>query len=305
MRVVVVDVDGSLCCQPSLRELLARDGAIKVEARDLAPRLRIVASRTAAAELRDRLEAVWPDEPALIFYGSGDFHHLCAVFLSFVREPVTVVQFDNHPDWTGFPKTLNCGSWVNRALELDHVEKVVTIGPAADDFVRPERKHANLQAIRDGRLEVHPWRAAPSRLKGAAVDAPGCRTRDGEIVWDQLAGRDFASFVDELDARLSDAALWVTIDKDVLRRDEAVTNWDQSELTLDMIADAVRRLGRRRRILGIDVCGDYSRPRYADPFRLLLSIADHPRMTRPEDGGLPVNDRTNARILEAFGDLAA
>lgn len=305
MRVIVVDVDGSLCGQPSLRGLLARGQAAKVDAQDLAPRLRIVASRSAAAELRERMAAYWPDEPVLIFYGSGDFHHLCAVFLSLVEEPLSVIQFDNHPDWTSFPKTLNCGSWVNRALELAHVERVVTIGPSADDFVRPERKRANLQAIRDGRLEVHPWRAAPSRIDGPAVDAPGCRTADGAVVWDQLAERDFAGFVEELEARLSDAPLWVTIDKDVLGPEEAATNWDQSALSLDMIVDAVARLGRRRRILGIDVCGDYSRPRYRDPFRLALSLLDHPRIPRPANDGVPVNDRTNARILKAFGGLAA
>lgn len=305
MKVIVVDIDGSLAAQPCLRDMIARGAAEKVPARDLAFRLRIVADRTAAIALRERLEAVWPEEPTLIFYGSGDFHHLCALFLGLVEEPVTVIQFDNHPDWTSFPKTLNCGSWVNRALELAHVEKVVTIGPAADDFIRPERKHANLQAIRDGRLEVHPWRAAPSRIRGAAVDGPGCRTEDRTLVWNQLAEMDFEAFIEDLDERLPHTAIWVTLDKDVLGPREAVTNWDQSELSLDMITAAIRKLGRSRRVLGIDVCGDYSKPRYADPFRLLLSLTDHPRMPTPSEASLSVNDRTNARIIGAFGDQAS
>lgn len=306
MRTLVIDLDGAVAGQPLLAGLIARDLAAKVDARDLAPKLRIVASRTAAIELRERLAAYWTDsEPPLLFYGSGDFHHLCAVFLSFVDEPVTVIQFDNHPDWISIPKTLNCGSWVNRALELDHVERVVTIGPASDDLAKPERKKANLQAIRDGRLEVHAWRAAPTGLKGPAVEAPGCRTEDGRIVWDELAERDFDAFVDELDERLPMTPLWITLDKDVLGSDEAVTNWDQSELTADQVIAAVRRLGARRRILGIDVCGDYSRPRYADPFRFLLSAFDHPRMARPDAESLAVNDRTNARLHAAFGDVLA
>lgn len=301
---MVVDVDGALCAQPYLRGLMAEGRAFKVEARDLAPKLRIVASKMAAAELRERLENVWrDDEPMLVFYGSGDFHHLCTLFLALAAEPVNVVQFDNHPDWTDFPKTLNCGSWVNRALELDHVEKVIAIGPSSDDFVKPEAKSANLQAIRDGRLEVYPWRAAPSRLKGKPVNAPCCRTEDGHIVWSQLEGRRFEDFVDELDERLSDRPLWITLDKDVLRRREAATNWDQSKLTLDQVLLAVRRLSKRRRIVGADVCGDYSRGRYGDLFRIFLDLTDHPRIKRPGARRLAINDRTNARLVEAFGSL--
>src|SRR5207237_2921907 len=32
-------------------------------------------------------------------YGSGDFHHLSALLVRRVKEPVVLVSFDNHPDW--------------------------------------------------------------------------------------------------------------------------------------------------------------------------------------------------------------
>ena len=302
--VLVVNLDG-VAGQPFLRSEVASGHACEIDAVDLAPRLRIIASRKAAGELRRRLKEVWPSGPALVFYGSGDFHHLSALFLGLAREPVTVIHFDNHPDWVTFPKTLNCGSWVNRALELACVEKIVTIGIASDDLVSPERKFANLQAIREGALEVHAWRARPSRLRGKPVEGPGCRAEDGRIVWREVAETGLAALIEDLDGRLPLTPLWITLDKDVLGPAEAVTNWDQSALVLDDILAAIAKLADRRRILGVDVCGDYSRPRYRDPFRFLLSALDHPRRRRPAMAELAVNDRTNARIAASILPLLA
>ncbi|MDY0241407.1 MAG: hypothetical protein RBR34_04430 [Rhodospirillaceae bacterium] len=303
---LVVDLDGSLAHQQALGEWIAQGKAQRIEAGDLAAKLRIVASRKAVAELDARLDAVWPrTEPPLIFYGSGDFHHLAARFIARVQEPMIVLHFDNHPDWVTFPKTLNCGGWVSRALEHGPVTKVVTIGPASDDFIQPQLKFANLAALREGSLEMHPWRAAPSRLWGRPVDAPGCETIGGRLVWRELATGDFDGFLDELDGRLAPLPLWITLDKDVLSPNEATTNWDQGGMSLDLVFQAIRRLSRSRRLLGMDVCGDYSKPRYSDPFRYFLSVTDHPTLAEPDAAALAINDRTNRRILDAFGGFVS
>src|SRR6266436_8740896 len=34
-----------------------------------------------------------------ILSGSGDFHHLTAVFVRQIKEPFAILSFDNHPDW--------------------------------------------------------------------------------------------------------------------------------------------------------------------------------------------------------------
>ena len=36
--------------------------------------------------------------PPFLLYGSGDFHHLTALWLRRRNEQLTVVSFDNHPD---------------------------------------------------------------------------------------------------------------------------------------------------------------------------------------------------------------
>ncbi|MDB5376710.1 MAG: hypothetical protein JWR00_1156 [Rubritepida sp.] len=305
MQCTVIDLDGSLTGQPALAAALASGEAKLVSARDLARRLRIVASRKALAELEARLAAVTdPDAPGrLIFYGSGDFHHLCAVFLRSLREPFLLLHFDNHPDWTTFPATMNCGGWVNRALEQPQLERVVTIGASGSDFVRPQLKWANFAAIREGRLEVHPWRAQGSWLLGRRIAARGCHTMGSgpfrRLIWHGIGLTRWPSFAEGLDRRLPALPLWVTLDKDVLRTAEAVTNWEQGRLSLQAILDLLARLGARRRILGIDVCGDYSPPTFGDPFRAFLSATDRPSISPDLAAARAVNDATNARILTA------
>ncbi len=308
VRCLVLDLDGSLTGQTGLRQRIDDGSAVLLPARDLGPRLRILASHRGLSILRQRIEDVFPltgGSAPLIFYGSGDFHHLAALFLASVREPITLLHFDNHPDWTSFPATWNCGAWVNRALENPCVSHVVTIGPASDDFVRPEWKFANLEAIRAGRLEVHPWQAAPSRLWGRPVNGYGCQTQAGHIVWRNLADADAEQFAADLERRLPPGGLWVSLDKDVLTPVEAVTNWDQGGMQLDTVMALVRRLARGRRLLGMDVCGDHSPPLFRDPLRWLLSATDRP--ARPVDDPAQaciINDRTNRRILR-FADAMA
>ncbi|ATR18891.1 Agmatinase (plasmid) [Roseomonas mucosa] len=216
---------------------------------------------------------------------------------------MTLLHFDNHPDWVRFPATVNCGAWINRALELPQVAQVVTIGPAGEDLVRPQWKGANLRALREGRLEVHAWRGMESRYWGRPFEAPGCRAGGGRIAWDSLADASWDGFLEALDARLPGRPLWFSLDKDVLGPNEALTNWEQGGMALSAILGAVQRLGRRRGILGMDVCGDYSPPRFRDPFRWLLSATDRATVPEPSAAALAVNDRSNRRILEGFGAL--
>jgi hypothetical protein len=243
--------------------------------------------------------------PEVTFYGSGDFHHLTAGLLRLVDEDVTVIHFDNHPDWASFPPTYNCGAWVNRALRLPHVRKVVTLGPCSDDLSWPELKTANLAALREGWLEIHPWRHAPSRVLGDYERGPAHRSRGGYIEWSNLADEDWRTTLLDIVTGIATRAVWITIDKDVLVEEEAATNWDQGGMSVDHLIEAIKLLGLRKRVLGVDICGDYSPPRFHDPFRAALAHFDHPRKPRPTAQALRRNAVTNARLLACFEEVFA
>ncbi|MBQ4417912.1 MAG: hypothetical protein II868_09505, partial [Butyrivibrio sp.] len=49
--------------------------------------------------------------------------------------------------------------------------------------------------------------------------------------------------------------VFLSIDKDVLATDEVCTNWDQGEMSLQMLLALVSAICENRRVIGADVCG--------------------------------------------------
>lgn len=306
LRLRILDIDGSLPAQPGMAAALRDGRALYVDLRDEERSLRLWASRRRLRGLAARLAALTPPPgrgPLVTFYGSGDYHHLAAMLIAAVTEPVTVVHFDNHADWVRVPATHNCGGWVNRALALPQVERIVTLGICSDDLVLPQLKSGNVPALAAGRLEIHAWRAPPSRVWGRIGDGAGHRRIGRHLVWNCLADQDWPAFLDALIARMPTEAVWVTIDKDVLRSADAATNWDQGEMPLDALLTALRCLAAARRIAGVDICGEYSPPRFSNPIKHVAAWFDHPRAAPVPPEALARNDRTNRALVETLAEV--
>ncbi len=220
--------------------------------------------------------------PPFLVYGSGDFHHLSALWLRRLPSRLTTVfSFDNHPDWDIRPPKWACGGWVNRALELAAVEKVSVWGCGNFECWWPGRIFGNNQAEWAGRIEVHPW----------ADDRPAKdRERRGAILRENWREK-FASAV----AALGEAPVYVTVDLDCLRADEAVTNWESGRFTVEDVAWAIELLGRGNRMVGGDICGAWSAPVYARRGQRFAAEFDHPKL--PERDPAVVR-QANLRALE-------
>lgn len=305
MRIKVIDLDGALTLQQEVMSGLPGCDSDLLIARDLAPRLRLLANRSALNTLAARLGS--PARGEIYFYGSGDFHHLSHLFVSRLDQPVSVVHFDNHPDWTRFPRTLNCGSWVSRLLEQRNVARVVTLGPCSSDLSAPQLKGADLPVLRAGRLEVHPMASGATFYAGPGFEAAGVRgvmgvASDG-LRWDGLEDGDFSARMEAIAVQLPPTPLWITLDKDVLGPSEAVTNWDQGRLPLDRVLQAITLFAQHRPVLGMDVCGDYSPEGDNGALRALLAHLDRDQRRDPHGNAIAVNGATNARILRHMGDI--
>jgi arginase family enzyme len=199
-----------------------------------------------------------------LLYGSGDFHHLTALWIRRVAQPLAVVSFDNHPDWDVRPPKWCCGGWVNRALELPHVERVSVWGCGNFECWWPGQLFGNRRAERSGKLEVHPW--ADQR---PAKD----QRRRGAILRDNWRER-FENFLESLGG----ADVYVTIDLDCLRAEEAVTNWENGRFAILDVAWALQRLRQHSPIVAGDICGAFSQPAYARRKQRFASEMDHPKL---------------------------
>lgn len=203
-----------------------------------------------------------------MLYGSGDFHHLTALLIRRVAQPVVVISFDNHPDWDIRPPKWCCGGWVNRALQLPHVEGVSVWGCGNFECWWPANLFGNRRAERAGKLEVHPW----------ADDRPvKDRQRSGAILRENWRAH-FENFV----RGIAGANVYVTIDLDCLRADEAVTNWENGRFAIVDLIWALTQLSKLTRIISGDICGAFSKPVYARRKQRFASEWDHPKLSIPE-----------------------
>jgi arginase family enzyme len=257
-----------------------------VEAREWGPRLRFSAPPRLIAEFyREHEENL---AVPFLLYGSGDFHYLTALRLRSVAGPVVLVSFDNHPDWDVRPPKWGCGGWINRALELPHIEHVAVWGCGNFECWWPHRIFGNRRAERAGILEVHPW----------ADDQPAKdRQRRGAILRENWRQR-FAQF----SRSLADKNIYITIDLDCLRIEEAVTNWESGRFSVADLQWALGTLRESCRIVGGDICGAYSPPKYARRKQRFAAEFDHPEI------GLPAGDKIraiNSATLEKLWPLLA
>jgi arginase family enzyme len=257
-----------------------------VGARDWGARLRFSAPPRLVEEFyREFTSRLTP----FTLYGSGDFHYLSALWLRRLTQPLVLVSFDNHPDWDVRPPKWGCGGWINRALELAHVQHIAIWGCGNFECWWPHNIFANRAGERAGRLEVHPW-ADDRPLKD--------RQRRGAILRDNWRHH-FEVFV----ANLGAANVYVTIDLDCLRAEDAITNWENGRFTIADLEWALGKLRGQSRIIGGDICGAYSEPKYARWKQRFASEWDHPKLDLPRDDEIrKINFATLERLWPTLAD---
>ena len=82
-------------------------------------------------------------------------------------------------------------------------------------------------------------------------------------------------------ANLGSAKVYVTIDLDCLRAEDALTNWENGRFTVADLEWALGKLREQSRIIGGDICGAYSEPKYARWKQRFASEWDHPKLDLP------------------------
>ena len=223
-----------------------------------------------------------------LLYGSGDFHYLTALRLRRIAGSVVLVSFDNHPDWDARPPKWGCGGWINRALELPQIKHVAVWGCGNFECWWPHQIFGNRRAERAGVLEVHPW-ADDRPLKD--------RQRKGAIL-----GENWRDLFERFSKGLANENIYVTIDLDCLCIEEAVTNWESGRFSVADLQWALGMLREFCQIIGGDICGAYSVPKYARRKQRFAAEFDHPKIRLPAGDQIRI---INLRTLEKLWPLLA
>jgi arginase family enzyme len=171
----------------------------------------------------------------ITFIGNGNYHYVTYVLLSEIDRPFSLVLFDNHTD----------------AKLTDGMSGLLSCGSWVAEAVRrfPLLKKVLIVGVCAER------NLYPPDLQRKIVLLPNT----GEP-------QKFLSMIPTED-------IYISIDKDVLDRAFAVTNWDHGNMHLRELLVALQTLVRQKNVLGIDVCGELPVPpadvwRYSDQLRL-------------------------------------
>lgn len=169
-----------------------------------------------------RLENIIKPYPnsGLHFVDNGNYHYLSALFTKRIKEPFNLFVFDHHTDMQDslIEGMLSCGNWVQYVLENNrYLNKLILIGPERKAFKALHKHSDQLISISFEDIEAQRFN-------------------------DQLK-------------KLTPLPAYVSIDKDVLSKAYAYTNWDQGDLSLNELEHLLSIIFVETEIIGIDICG--------------------------------------------------
>ncbi len=250
--IVVLDLDSAVA--PG-----ALGAAMRIDLRAWGPRIRLGCSVAQFAAfqraLAGQLAGLPRERAAMVFGGSGDFHHVSLALLQRRRAPVNLLVLDKHPDWVQGVPFLHCGTWLRHVLDLDHVSQIFHVGGEGDFEHRLWGRLSPWPALREGRIVVVPalrhftkfhWHTIPHQPLRPAAHTP-------------VTPAHLARLLEPYRRALAARPLYISLDKDVLTGSHAAGNWDSGHLTFREVQHVMRAfVGASQGLAGMDVFGDWS-----------------------------------------------
>jgi len=300
----VLNFDDSLTKQTNL---LSTYSSEIINLKDMGPAARFWLNSKDRKRVEERLAG--SSKSSVTFLGSGDFHHISSILISAFKGPISVIAFDLHPDWTVVGPRLSCGAWVSETLKNKNILKCILAGSSIDDLSGISIEAGDLGSLKDDRVEVYPYQGRSSRVflrnvpENISIGAKRgiCVTR---ISWNELNNKNLTEFFSHIINRLPSREVYVSIDKDCLKKEYALTNWQEGRMELGDLLLLLKMLKERCDIAGLDITGDHSEISMKGVFKNIISRFDHPKgySAKGVDGSFitAVNEKTNLKILETL-----
>ena len=180
-------------------------------------------SKEAEQKIRKRLKPYGPQ--GIHFLDNGNYHYMTKFFTEKIGEPFSLVLFDHHNDMQQplIHELTSCGSWAGELLrENSRLKQMILIGPDPES-IRP----------------------VPARLREKiiciSVEESEEHTAEAEIM--------------KINLKLP---AYISVDKDVLNRYNARTNWNQGNMSVTTLKKLLREVFRHQKVIGVDICGECS-----------------------------------------------
>lgn len=228
-----------------------------------------------------------------VLLGSGDYHHLTLALLQQHQAPLTLVLFDNHPDWMRPPHQYHCGTWVYAAARLPQVARIVIVGLENGDLCGKKFQDGDVESYLNKKIVLLPYTAVEASVS----------TEQTVQIQSQLKAS-LKAGVQEILSHISTQHVYVSVDKDCLRLEDAITNWEQGTLPLETVIACITSIRESHAIVGADTVGDYSPPVFTSPLKWIGSFLDRPANAwrlQVNVKANAVNGAANVKIALALG----
>ena len=226
--------------------------------------------------------------------GSGDFHHLTLALLEQHQKPLTLVLFDNHPDWIRPPHQYHCGTWVYAAARLPQIARIVIIGLESGDLAGKKFLTGDVVSFEQEKIVLLPYSLVEAQV-GVSNQLVSLQSK---------LKLDFKAGIQEIMDAIVTEDVYISIDKDCLRQEDAVTNWEHGSLPLDTVTECIKTINALHSIVGADTVGDYSAPTFFSPFKWIGSWLDRPAnalLMKSQLKAKQVNSLANIKLANALG----
>jgi hypothetical protein len=200
---------------------------------------------------------------------------------------------------------------VVQALKHPWVQKVILLGQNSEDIRGDQFRFAPFHELKSGRVEMHPllktnalvpliW---ASNVKGVASAKKTWLGTD--LKFDTIRQVGAEAMGDRLAKELAGKNVYISIDKDVMRLDDALTDWDQGQMTLKELITLISKISSSSILVGMDVCGE----RAPEPVHGLLKRFDSGRLihhhVKDFDHANTVNEKANLALIKFIEDEAS
>ncbi|GGA72530.1 arginase family protein [Ornithinibacillus halotolerans] len=192
----------------------------------------------------------------IYFLGNGNYHYFSYILQSQIDKPYSLVLFDHHTDTLPSPsdELLSCGSWVLESLKnLPMLKKAYIIGVSEEA----------VQHI-------------PNSIQDKIV-----------LYTERMFQTNLRSVLKSILKTMPTNMVYISVDKDVLYKKDAVTNWDHGTLRIKQLLKMIKTLFQHKIIIGSDVCGE-------------VMINPSNEYSQEIMEAIAINNRANGLILEAM-----
>lgn len=200
--------------------------------------------QTSMEILRNLWKNLSPD--GIHFLGSGSYHYLSLFFLEKIKTPFSLLVFDHHTDMqpSMLGGLLSCGSWIYHALEtISELKELLIIGVGEE----------SLQGTKETAFTTNNF-----SILSETEQFLTCQYNQNKTIIPITILKEVGNYNNwtELYKNMLHYPVFLSLDKDVLSKEELKTDWDQGIMTLEILKNACKQLLCQCTILGIDICGE-------------------------------------------------